>query len=64
MTKEEYLNTLKDQIRDKHAKEFVCEEYKTHIEDQIDAYVNDGMNNEQATQNSFLSIRFLFSCCY
>ncbi|MBO4702089.1 MAG: hypothetical protein J5625_05430 [Lachnospiraceae bacterium] len=49
MTKEEYLNTLKDQIRDKHAKEFVCEEYKTHIEDQIDAYVNDGMNNEQAT---------------
>ena len=49
MTKEEYLNTLKDQIRDNHAKEFVCEEYKTHIEDQIDAYVNDGMNNEQAT---------------
>ncbi len=49
MTKEEYLKTLKDQIRDNHAKEFVCEEYKTHIEDQIDAYVNDGMNNEQAT---------------
>lgn len=48
MTKEEYLNTLKDQIRDKHAKEFVGEEYKVHIEDQIDAYVKDGMSKDQA----------------
>lgn len=48
MNIEEYLNNVKDQIRNEKAKEFVSEELKTHIEDQIDEYINEGMSEEQA----------------
>ena len=48
MNKEEYLTVLKDQIRDKHAKEFVSTEIRDHIEDQAEGYTNDGMDSEQA----------------
>ena len=48
MNKEEYLTVLKDQIRDKHAKEFVSTEIRDHIEDQAEGYINDGMDSEQA----------------
>lgn len=48
MTEEEYLTTLKDQIRDRHAKEFVAEEYKTHIDEQTIDYLEKGMSKQEA----------------
>ena len=38
MNMEEYLDELKGQIRDKHAKEFVEDEVRGHIEEQAEAY--------------------------
>ena len=40
MSVEEYLSTLKDQIRDKNAKDMVAAEYLCHIEDQATAFQN------------------------
>ena len=48
MNLEEYLDELKNQIRDKHAKEFVVNEFLAHIEDQAADLQQDGMDHEQA----------------
>ena len=48
MSVEEYLSTLKDQIRDKNAKDMIAAEYLCHIEDQATAFQNAGMEREQA----------------
>lgn len=48
MNIEDYLSELKGQIRDKYAKKFVSDEIKTHIEEQADAFMNDGMSREDA----------------
>ena len=48
MSVEEYLSTLKDQIRDKNAKDMVAAEYLCHIEDQATAFQNAGMERDQA----------------
>lgn len=45
---EEYLNDVKNQIRNKNAKEFVGKELKSHIEEQVEAYIEDGLSKEQA----------------
>lgn len=47
-TVEEYLTELKGQIRDKYAKEFVTEEIKNHIEEQAEAYRNEGIPYDEA----------------
>lgn len=48
MNMEEYLDELKGQIRDKYAKEFVSDEVRGHIEEQMEAYENSGMPHEEA----------------
>ncbi|MBO4909400.1 MAG: FtsW/RodA/SpoVE family cell cycle protein [Lachnospiraceae bacterium] len=45
---DEYLCAVTDQIRDKYAKVFVSDEIRTHIEEQASAYINDGMNRDEA----------------
>ncbi len=45
---EEYLAELKGQIRDRHAKEFVSEEIRNHIEEQTEAYECEGMMHNEA----------------
>ncbi|MBR1477309.1 MAG: hypothetical protein IJ608_05030 [Lachnospiraceae bacterium] len=48
MNIEEYLDELKGQIRDKHAKEFVGDEVRCHIEEQMEAYENSGIPHDEA----------------
>lgn len=48
MNMEEYLEELKGQIRNKYAKEFVSDEMRCHIEDQAEAYEENGMTHEEA----------------
>ncbi len=48
MNMDEYLSAVADQIRDKHAKGFVSDEIRTHIEEQASAYMNDGMDRDEA----------------
>ena len=48
MNMEEYLDELKGQIRDKYAKGFVADEVRAHIEDQADAYEEEGLSHEEA----------------
>lgn len=52
MNAEEYLIILKDQIRDKYAKDYVAKEILWHIEDQADAYQHCGMDREEALAKS------------
>lgn len=44
----EYLDTLTSQIRCKKARPAVREEIKSHMEDQIDAYIRNGMSPQSA----------------
>lgn len=48
MSMEDYLDELKGQIRDKHAKVFVSEEVRGHMEDQAQEYEKNGMPHEEA----------------
>lgn len=48
MNRTEYLETLTEQIRNKHAKELVREEIIAHIEDQKEAYLLEGISAEEA----------------
>ena len=50
MNRTEYLTTLIEQIRNKHAKELVREELTAHIEDQKEAYLLEGMNENEAEE--------------
>ncbi len=52
MKMEEYLDELKGQIRDKYAKEFVTDEVRAHIEDQSEAYEEDGLSYEDAVSKA------------
>ena len=48
MNMDEYLSAVSNQIRDKHAKVFVSDEIRTHIEEQASDYINDGMERDEA----------------
>lgn len=48
MSKEEYLNTLLAQIRDRRAKELVRAEIAAHLEDQEAFYLDYGCEEEEA----------------
>lgn len=48
MKVEEYLDKLGGQIRDKHARQFVADEVRGHIEDQADFFEKEGMSREEA----------------
>ena len=48
MNVKEYIDELSDQIRDKHAREFVADEIRGHIEDQAAAFEKGGMSHEDA----------------
>ena len=50
MNRTEYLNSLAEQIRNKHAKELVLAEITAHIEDQREAYLLEGMDEEKAEE--------------
>ena len=46
----EYIQILTDQIRCKKAHPMIVEEYTAHIEDQADAYMQSGMEKEEALE--------------
>ena len=48
----EYLETVRQQIRWKKAQSPVLEEINNHIIDQKDAFVSDGLNEEEATDKA------------
>lgn len=50
MNRTEYLTSLTEQIRNKHARELVLEEINAHIEDQKEAYLLDGKNEAEAEE--------------
>lgn len=52
MTKKEYLDTLIEQIGNRHAKQLVAQEYEDHIEDQKEAYMEAGMEESEAEQQA------------
>lgn len=52
MNQEEYLNQLIEQIRCKQAREMVKEEMQGHIEDQTKAFIEMGMDKEEAIQQA------------
>lgn len=49
---EEYIERLKEQIRNPKAREMVAEEIKNHIADQADEYENQGMEREKAVSEA------------
>lgn len=56
MNIEEYLNMLADQIRCKTAKEPVKREVRAHIEDQTEAFIAEGMDEEDARDAAVLEM--------
>ena len=50
MNRTEYLKSLTEQIRNKNAKTLVLEEITAHIEDQKQAYLLDGMGEDEAEE--------------
>lgn len=52
MDKEEYLNIVLEQVRNKRAKEMICEEIGNHIDDQANAYIDMGIEEEKAMEMS------------
>lgn len=48
MTIQEYLQTLSEQIQNRHARQMVCRELQAHMEDQANAYIADGMDGTAA----------------
>ncbi len=48
MNRTEYLKSLTEQIRNKHARTLVAEEITAHIEDQKEAFLLDGKSDEEA----------------
>ena len=49
---DEYLKTLLEQIRCKKARPYVKQEFQDHIEDQIEANMQAGMDREQAEREA------------
>ncbi len=56
MDRIEYLETLTEQIRNKHAKKLVQEEITAHIEDQKEAYLLSGKDEEEAERLAVLEM--------
>ena len=52
MNMEDYIDTLKGQIRDKNAKSFVANEIRSHIEEQADVYENGGLSRDDALEKA------------
>lgn len=50
MNRTEYLESLTEQIRNKHARQLVLEEITAHIEDQKEACLLDGKNEAEAEE--------------
>ena len=53
---DEYLKTLLEQIRCKKARPYVKQEFQDHIEDQIEANMQAGMDREQAEREEKLHL--------
>ena len=56
MRMEEYLEKLTDQIRCKLARDPIREELRCHMEDQRDAYMEEGMTEEEAEEAAVLDM--------
>ena len=52
MNREEYLNAVVNQIRCKQARDMVKEEIENHIEDQARAYMEMGIEDNEAEQKA------------
>lgn len=48
----EYIDTLKEQIENKYAKELVAEEIQGHVLEQAESYEKEGMSPEKALQEA------------
>ncbi len=48
----EYMDTLKEQIENKHAKELVAEEIEGHLMEQAESYAAEGMEWEEAMREA------------
>lgn len=53
---EEYIDKLISQIRCKKARPYIEEEYRAHLEDQINANKEKGMPDEEAEKNAELDM--------
>jgi len=53
---EEYLDKLISQIRCRKARPYIEVEYRAHLEDQINANIEEGMTNEEAEINAVLDM--------
>ena len=56
MSMEDYIDTLKGQIRDKNAKDFVGDEIRSHIEEQADVYEKSGLSREDALAKAVMDM--------
>ena len=52
----EYLDTLSEQIRCKKARPMIVEEIENHINDQAEAYIKEGMGEEEAVEKAVLEM--------
>lgn len=53
---EEYIDKLISRIRCKKARPYIEEEYRAHLEDQINANKEEGMPDEEAEKNAVLDM--------
>lgn len=56
MTKEEYINTVVEQIRCERIRDDISMEMEHHIDDQTDAYIEEGMEREEAMKKAVLDM--------
>lgn len=56
MDRQSYLQELTGQIRTKRARQMVAEEIEDHIEDQKNAYIAEGMTEQEAEENAILEM--------
>ena len=53
---EEYLAAVQKQIRWKRAQKVVLEELRQHIDDQVDTFISQGMNSQEAIQHAIVQM--------
>ena len=53
---EEYLSAVQKQIRWKRAQKVVLEELRQHIDDQVDTFISQGMNRQEAIQHAIVQM--------
>lgn len=56
MSKKRYMELLLEQIRNKRAKELVAREINSHIEDQEEAYLSQGLSAYDAERRAVLDM--------